>query len=160
MVMSGERTTQRTQSMALLGEDVDVTEVQDPETIITDLAEGQVPVSKLRRAAACLNVLAEYGLEKASVWELAKLWKTYRIESVGYRQYLHEVLGTGAKCRLADCRLWKGEQELDLVNLSYWPGKPLVEYLCFLASDCDNVVDDLPDRVECQRSGATLTSYI
>lgn len=160
MSMMGVDKAASMQSAALLDEGVNAGEAE-PEAIIPDLAENsEVPLGHLRQAAGCLNVLAKYGLEKASMWELAKIWKEYRIKAVGYREYLHEVLGTGVNCRLVDCRLWRGEEELDIANLSYWPGKPLIEYLFFLAESSDSI-DELPDRVQVNRGGGKkLTSYI
>jgi hypothetical protein len=133
---------------------------QRPEMLITALAEGDVPTKEIRRVAACVNVLARYGLERANVWEVAKIWKANRIRVIGYQSYIFEVLGSAANCRLADCRLWRDEEELDIKGLSYWPGRPLVDYLCFLAAQFDGNIDDLPTKVEVNRNGSKLTTLI
>jgi hypothetical protein len=128
--------------------------------LVTALAEEGVPAKEVRRVAACVNVLAQYGLERASLWELVKTWRAKRIGAVGYKNYIYEVLGSAANCRLADCRLWRGEEELNIKGLSYWPGRPLVDYLCFLEAQFDGNLEDLPTRVEVRRNGSKLTTLI
>jgi len=133
---------------------------QRPGMLITALAEEGVPAKDIRRVAACVNVLARYGLERVNLWEIAKSWKARRIEAVGYKSYIYEILGSAANCRLADCRLWRYEEELDLKGLSYWPGRPLVDYLCFLEAQFDGNLADLPTRVEVNGNGSKLTTRI
>jgi hypothetical protein len=129
------------------------------EALVGELAKEDVPVKHVRRTVAALNVLLEYGLQEVNLWEFVNLWKARRIETIGYKRYLYEVLGSAGNCLLAQCRLWRGDEELDLAGLSYWPGRPLVDYLCFLASECD-AIDELPDQVEVNRNGSKLTTFI
>jgi hypothetical protein len=128
-------------------------EREEVRDLLGDLAQTDFPTTKaIRRTLACLADLSRYGLDNLRVREVIGLLKINRIQTIGYREYLYEVLRDRANRPTGQCRLWQNGEEIE-VQSSYWESQSLVVYLTHLANA--EGLESVPDRVEFQDDGTT-----
>jgi hypothetical protein len=126
--------------------------------LLESLSQTDFPETEnIRRVLACLSDLRRYGLEQLTVWEVAQILRINRVKSIGYREYLYEVLNHRARHPVKQCRLWREGKKME-VQSDYWASQPLAIYLTHIANT--KGLDYVPDRVDFQEDGKTVTRCI
>jgi hypothetical protein len=134
------------------------TREREVKELLGDLAQTDFPKSaNLKRALACLADLRRYGLERLTIWEVVEILRLNRVRTIGYKEYLYEILGPWANHPTGQCWLWRNGEEIE-VQSSYWKSQPLVEYLAFLESQVG--LENAPDRIEFTDDGSKLVRHI